>query len=418
MNDSIQQERSFSGVRSGSVKYFILTLPVAVYFFTVSKYAVNIPSMDDYDAILRFLCHFKGAGGIHKFYLLFSQHNEHRILSSRLAYLLDYWICGSINFRTLILVANLQLLFCYVIFFIFIRRAFPINWFIPALIAGLCFFDLTNWENADFAMAAMQNYGVIFLFLLSMFLYSLKWKYAFVLAAIVQVIVTFSSGSGLVASFFVALYCLLHKDTISAYTGTGVLIVFAPLYFIKFKPVSHAPANIADTVAYFFHFASNHIYYDNPVIALIAGIAVFGILMFFLSSKMGTFLKGNMLPFVCITGFVLACMLLASVSRAGYGGYIPSRYLILSHLLFALVCIFLYDRMQNKRATLPGLIAVTAIVLVCYNINFHGGKKGFIQLSNTLQATDYYYPDKDAAKKITDEACRRKIYCIDEHRGR
>src|ERR1017187_10328490 len=109
-------------------KYIFLFLPATVYFYIVNKYAVNIPSQDDYAAILDFLCHYKRAHGIDKFFMLFVQHGEHRILSSRIVYVLYDSIFGNINFRNIIFIGNAQLLFAYSILIIFIKKCLAKYW--------------------------------------------------------------------------------------------------------------------------------------------------------------------------------------------------------------------------------------------------------------------------------------------------
>src|SRR4051812_42559084 len=104
------------------VGYGVLSIPAIVYFAIVCQYAVNIPSQDDYGATLDFLCQYKLAHGTDKIWLLFSQHNEHRILSSRIVYVLYNQLSGTINFRHIIILANLQLLLVFVVTVALIRQ--------------------------------------------------------------------------------------------------------------------------------------------------------------------------------------------------------------------------------------------------------------------------------------------------------
>ena len=76
-----------------AVKVFLCLLilaPILIHLYYVCHYAVNIPLMDDYDAVLGFLNDFKKSGTADRVVLLFSQHNEHRILSSNLFYAAYY----------------------------------------------------------------------------------------------------------------------------------------------------------------------------------------------------------------------------------------------------------------------------------------------------------------------------------------
>src|SRR5205807_2536586 len=99
--------------------------PAVIYFNTINKYAVNFPYQDDYNAILEFLCKFKQADIADKFWLLFSQHGQHRIFQARVIYVLYDSIMGKVNFRDLIFIGNLQLVVVYFVFIYFIRKAIP-----------------------------------------------------------------------------------------------------------------------------------------------------------------------------------------------------------------------------------------------------------------------------------------------------
>jgi hypothetical protein len=409
----IQADRPFFN----AAKYLFVFVPAIVCFFVVNKYAVNIPSQDDYDAILVFLTRYKTTHGSEKLYLCLSQHNEHRILLSRIVYVLYYSVFEKINFRNMILIGNVQLLFTFIILISFIKKAVPQFWVITSFITGACLFDLTNWENADFAMAAMQNYGVMFLLVLSIWLYSNNGRVFMGLAVIVQVVLMFSSGNGILAAAFIVLFNLINKSRVRQYISAAALFVFAPLYFIHYvsPPTGHASVDIATITTYFFRFISNHTYYDDRLISILNRVFVFACLIFVIITGKRALSK-RMLPVICIVGFVITSCLLTAVFRSELGEYIPSRYLIYPHLLTALLFILLFGKLRNKRSLLPVSIPVVFLMLVIYARNFRGGEEGFARLRNTLKTTDYYYPDKSTAKTISDAACKAEIYCIEDNR--
>jgi hypothetical protein len=177
--------------------WVIIFIPAFIYLYNVWTYAVNIPSNDDYYAILDFLCRYKNTQGADKFFLLFSLHNEHRILSSRIVYVLYYCIFGHINFRHIIFIDNFQLLLAFCVLLVFIKRCLRRYWFIASFVSGLCFFDLSNWENADFAMAGLQNYGIILWFMLSLLFYSMPGRKYLIAGLLFQIVCIYSSGNGI-----------------------------------------------------------------------------------------------------------------------------------------------------------------------------------------------------------------------------
>ncbi|MEO7767535.1 MAG: hypothetical protein ABIS01_08920, partial [Ferruginibacter sp.] len=187
-------------------------IPAIFYFNKVNEYALNLPYGDDYDAVLAFLNKFVSVGFTEKLALMFSQHNEHRILLSRIIFVLYYEVFGTINFRSLIFIANFELVGIFIILVYFIRKSIPEYWNIAAFVLSLSLFDISNFENADFAMAGIQNYGVLLLFLLGILFYSMDKRKYLVAAVFFQAFVVFTSGNGLIASLAMIFYAILLKD--------------------------------------------------------------------------------------------------------------------------------------------------------------------------------------------------------------
>src|SRR6266542_1891938 len=90
-------------------------IPAVMYYAVVSQNVVNIPIMDDYEAILQFLLNFKSASFGEKLALMFSQHAEHRLLFSRIVYVTYYTLFGHVNFKHIIFIADLQLLAIFLV---------------------------------------------------------------------------------------------------------------------------------------------------------------------------------------------------------------------------------------------------------------------------------------------------------------
>lgn len=398
-------------------KYIIVFLPAIVYFFFLNKYALNIPSQDDYGAILDFLSRWSQAHGWDKFYALFAFHNEHRILSSRIVYALYYTLFGDINFTHIIFIGNIQLIFIFLIVIHFIRQLLPKDWFVAAIIAGLAIFDLNNWENTCFAMACMQNFGIVFLFLLSLYLYSLDGKPFTIMAVIVQILCTYSSGNGIVASGFIVLFNLLNKNKLNSYTSIFALLIFAPLYFHHYNPppTGHPSKNIPQVALFFFRFIGNHIYFETMLAGVTAGICIcIGVAYAILNRR--AFSNRKFIPLICLAGFLVTTMTLTSVFRSNPEGYISSRYLIYPHLLVALLFLFLLIRMPQGNIRNVCLVLFPVTMLIAYKLNFNGGLWPLRDRNALIRDSDYYYPDKQYAKAVTETACKLNIYCIDKHR--
>ena len=67
----------------------VLIFAILLYVLTIHRLAVNQPAGDDYEAILFFLNQFSLAQPLDQLQLLVQQHNEHRIVFSRLVTSID-----------------------------------------------------------------------------------------------------------------------------------------------------------------------------------------------------------------------------------------------------------------------------------------------------------------------------------------
>jgi hypothetical protein len=438
-----------------ALQYMLILVPALVSIGMIDRYAVNIPSLDDYDAVLGFLCEWKAAAGLDKFYLLFMQHGEHRILSSRLVYVLYDAIAGQVNFRHLIFIGNLQMVVVLLLLTSFIKKCLPGYWVLASFVAGVCLFDLNNWENSDFAMAAMQNYGIMMLFMGSLYCYN---RGSIIAAVVLQIICTFSSGNGLVGSAVLVgfNYCNVVKEGAwgvriraavcnrNTMVSALVFAVFTPLYFLHYVRAGVKPPenNAATMVAYFFRFISNHVYLDTKVMAMGAGMLVLAGVAAVVPVRKARQQALQVVPLVWLLVFVLLSMLLPAVLRSNLSGfradrypcgedlssrickmlgtnlgdYIPSRYLLYPHMLWALWLVLLLVRLQQSRWRMGVAIGFWGVMLITYNMNFRGGVKEMAQLQHRLLTTDYNYPVPEQARQRAEQACAQHIYCLEAAR--
>lgn len=400
-----------------SLQLLLLCMPIVIYGYYTSVNALNIPMQDDYDAILLFLTKYKTLHGADKFWHLFVQHGEHRILSSRFVYVVYHQLFGSINFRHIILLGNLQLVAVYALCVYFIRKALPQHWFMASLVTSICLFDLNNWENADFAMACMQNYGVILWVFAATFLYSQQHKASLIAAILVQVVAIYSSGNGMIAMAFVVMFNLLRKDWLRTAVSASVLVICAPLYFVGYNtpPTGHPSTDVVKVGSYFFNVISAHASFDGAMLHIIAGVATLALYFAVLPVTKKLKIPSGILPLVCISGFVLASMLVAAVFRSNVAGVAPSssRYMLYPNLLLAFVFIFFVYKFADRRFMKPAAIALLVVIACVYNMNMRGGRAGFDAFRAAKLDSKPFYPDTAVAQQILETSCKSGVYCID-----
>ena len=132
--------------------YFLLALiPVISYVFLVVHFSVNIPILDDYDTVLAYL----NTPGSLRYQTLFEQHNEHRVVWTRLVAEVFYDLFGQVDFRNLIYVGNLAFLLIFALLLkLFNLQKTPTIFFMPV---PYLLFQPQAWENMTWATGALQK---------------------------------------------------------------------------------------------------------------------------------------------------------------------------------------------------------------------------------------------------------------------
>lgn len=176
--------------------WIVLLLPILFFTFIWQFYAINIPKWDDH-ALRAFLFYSDQETSLTgKIYQLFKQHNEHRIVYDRLITKLDYALFGKLNFVHLMLVGNLSLVGLLAVFMAALRRSLARpHSVVYALPIALLLFNLSQWENMYWGMAALQNFSVV-LWVTATF-YFLSYTRLWGVALVSATLATLTSGNGL-----------------------------------------------------------------------------------------------------------------------------------------------------------------------------------------------------------------------------
>jgi len=414
MTDIFSKERSNFVVKA----ILILTLaPAAAYAYTVFHYALNIPHWDDYDAVLDFMNHFKTSTSLSsKILLLFSQQNEHRILFTKCFFALYYALFHILNFQNAILFNIVLILMVFTILSYFIKKALPESWPFAVLIMSICLFDLNGYENADFAMAGLQNYGIILLFVGSMFFYSKDKKIFLSFACLLQAICVYSSGNGNLASFCLVLFVLFRSYRPAKITAIITFLITAPLYFVGYNRVNQAfTLQPSKFVPYFLHTIAGHFGLNGGIII---GVSMLIALLILSPHLKGKKFNEDRLPLLFITVFILGSCGIISIFRGAFpiDSAVSSRYMVYPNILVGIIfTLLLLKIFQHKTRMIVSFAFIVSLGFVYFR-NYHPGDKGFQGFYNLMKNNKYNYPDTNRAKALTDESCRLGIYCIEKER--
>lgn len=224
---------------------FIL-IPIAVFYLVFQKYAVNIPHWDDF-AIRNTLAKMLETDSIsEKIQLLFSQHNEHRILLTRLSAWIVFLLQGTLNLKSLMFIGFLALVGILIIFFQVSKKY---NSTLPAFVpVSLMLFNVGLFENTFWGMASVQNFGVIFFAFLTFYwlVFSIENQYKnyFYLALFLCVIGVFTSSNGVIITLIGCFILLVQqrKKQLFIWLGSSAIFIFG--FFFNFQK---SPDNVVKT---------------------------------------------------------------------------------------------------------------------------------------------------------------------------
>ena len=402
-----------------------------VQFWYICRYAVNIPRYDDYDSILELASNFKKSPFPQNFYHLFDQHIEHRIFTTRLVSALYVTIFGNIDFRALIFFNFFLAILLFFALLHFIKKLIPQNWHYAGIVLSMCIFDIINTENCNWAMSGIQNYGVTLTFLASIICYKKNTPGYVVSGFLLQVLCIYTSGNGHIGSAFIFGYNLLTGNRRNTIISLAGMLIFSPLYYYHYNHVSsNFTADLDKVIPFFLHAVGSHFSFNYGIIAGVLILVIF-FSLFGKELKKLPATNPNVLPILIICGYAMASQILMSFFRGALPVEVSysSRYYIYSYMLVVFSFTYLIYKIEVdgfgivivSRARHYGLKLTYIVIIICgisYLFNYDDGKKSYEGMRHILSTEKYYFPDSVRAKRITDEACSLRIYCIDEMKAK
>ena len=237
--------------RSSLAAWLGLAVTLAAFFGVTLRYAVNIPTLDDYDCGLEFLLKMthQPTAWSKVLLLLSSQHNEYKTVLQSGIFWLQYALFGKLNFRLSMVIGDLfPLVIGFLLWKFFSPRntAFPVKLalFVPA---AMLFFQLNYAEALNAPMTALQHLpAVAFTFLAIYFLVN-DTKPAFAWAIVALLVgLTCSTNVFLTVPIGIAILAL-RKQFVRLAVWLFVFIVALVVYRFHYQvpPPRVVPGHIA-----------------------------------------------------------------------------------------------------------------------------------------------------------------------------
>jgi len=208
----------------------IILLLATVFYTAIMRYAINVPQVDDFlyiDSIRRIF--IEGTPFAEQLRLLVEQHNDHRILLSRLIVLGDYWLEGQVNYRTLTLLGSLSVAGLLWQVYRLFRQAGVAVWLV--LPVALLLFQPSYQEDVWWVLCLLQHTLTLLLMFLVFRLITLPARSAQVGALALGGLVLYSNSNGLFLWIAVAVLLMLNRQWRWSMIWIVTGLVLIGLYF-------------------------------------------------------------------------------------------------------------------------------------------------------------------------------------------
>jgi hypothetical protein len=346
-----------------------------LYYASIIIFSVNVPVGDDY-SMLGFLNEFLSASGIgNKLQLLFSFHNEHRIVVTRLIMLLCSKVTGVLDFRILNVIGNSALLLTLIVIGRMLRlNETPLKWALLFLIV----LQPQPLKLMFYPMAGVQAYfGLLFSFLyLHLSLKDSNWWYSALLFYLLTVLTT---GSGIFLVIIGVPLLLYKKYYTRAAIHVAVVIPVVLLYFPSSSNIQYLIEHPL-TVARFFLLLLGNVaqlpMMGSPALQIVFSLALLGYLTHFLWDGYQTKLRlgRENLAVLCCLFYLLMIIALIAVGRAPlyerdlWGASLDGRYRIYSILFFAICSIDVAGRFNERGKIAAKLSTIMVTLALLFNL--------------------------------------------------
>lgn len=353
----------------------------AIHFTILQGYAVNVPYMDEWDA----LNPDQLPAGF-SLNWLFSQHNEHRIVTTRLF----TWALYKLNAWNLITHQTFNFLLYGLLLFLIVMFA---RKFLPELgswvILGFILFLLSpiDWENHFWGFQMQFHFSLLFFLATVYFWYDerQRWK-DILLGSTMGVLAIYSLSSGLISTFVGLLLFILYKllrfqsasdreirkrELQQLFLVVGLVGGAMALWFVDYHPVARHPSHTMPYTKLFW------VYFVN-IVGLGFGLDVKEFLpnFFFLLTVLTPIIWGigrerGRLPnsswavYTAVAG-ILASLSVITIGRASFGVAQAkgSRYSEIAMMLIPLTVLVWALLLKERKTVRAGVLL--SLWLLCF----------------------------------------------------
>lgn len=359
---------------------FLVVLPLAGFIWFFLSQSFSIPFHDDWQVLYIFL-KWHGSDWIEKINLLFAQHNEHRIVITRLFALCQYYFSNQIDMQSWIFFGNAgYVLLIGVIYFYLKNQNFK------ELILPVSFLVLSPFAHSNI-LNGMQNSNTLFISFSLTILYLACYNKNIWIIVFFGLVVMFTNGGGIIILFLTFCILLFHKEIQKTLLFALISFFLCLIYYWDYaKPLYHPDglsvifSDIPQAISFFFVFLGSIGKTKNISLVLGVVFVIISILFFkrHLNSK-------NLFPFAVLV-FIGMIALATTYSRVGFGieMALGNRYRIYSQLFAVLLIVIFYQSRAQKSEIKYVYLGLLLFSIAIYSMQMKAGFGSAKELKNKI----------------------------------
>jgi hypothetical protein len=353
--------------------------PVAYIAMRAAAATRNVAISDDIDGTLMLLVRLQEGGSVSDLMRwLLEVDNEHRMVTSRILYVLSYALTGTVNFAFFGAVGNL---FLCGLGAVLVATAGTVErkWTMAVLLSALLF-QLAHYENFFWSGASIDHFQVPLLAAGTIFLL-VRGTWAGVAGAIgvaILAMYTLAHGLALWPVGAVALIVARRWKHLAAWVALAAAAI--PPYFIGFElnPAHHigefTGSGVVQIGYYWLKVIGAPFALGSEGVAAVLGFALLAVLGW--QAAAGAARREPLALWLAI--WAVAALGLMAVGRAHLGGALEiSRYYVLSCLAWAMAIFMVVHRRGSPRFVplMRWLVPALAVFNVAANVHFDGAAR-------------------------------------------
>ncbi|WP_145999033.1 hypothetical protein [Oceanicoccus sp. KOV_DT_Chl] len=377
---------------------------------------------DDYQDAIPFILQFSSDSTlVEKINQFLSPYNDHRIVTNRILYATIYAITGEINFYTLTMIGNINILALIVCYYREIRFT-PERLVTLAIICSLLF-QIACTRAALWPITVISNYSVITFSFLSLIFLNCKYWWGLPLAIIFAAFSTFTLASGQLV-FFAGLALLLtnildrktslldRKNIIWLAAGLLILVVFySGMPTKRLEAVITLNGTLSNQHNYiwaFFKLVGSPFAYGNHLLAGTIGIC--GVIILLTVAILGAWKQHVLLAFSL---FLLASLAVIALTRS-WGGHdylivYADRYRFIAFNYWICMIILTLKVLSEQALKISATLLLLTFLLCIYTYEirtpiikevYHRKENGMQIWQETGDARYLSYPQGSNPKKV------------------